>query len=44
MNFMKDFEKIIEKELKKFCGKLKEFEVCKNYKELIKDFEDFINK
>ena len=39
-----DFEKIIEKELKKSCGKSKESEACKNYKESIKDLEDFINK
>ncbi len=44
MNSMKDFEKIIEKELKKSCGKSKESEACKNYKESIKDLEDFINK
>jgi len=44
MNSMKDFEKIIEKELKKSCGKSKESETCKNYKESIKDLEDFINK
>lgn len=37
MNSMTDFEKIIEKELKKSCGKSKESEACKNYKESIKD-------
>ncbi|HAV4466926.1 TPA: hypothetical protein JIR14_18480 [Acinetobacter baumannii] len=44
MNSMTDFEKIIEKELKKSCGKSKESEACKNYKESIKDLKDFINK
>ena len=37
---MKDFEK----ELKKSCGKSKESETCKNYKESMKDLEQFINK
>ncbi|MBD0445155.1 hypothetical protein RFH95_04570 [Acinetobacter nosocomialis] len=44
MNSMKDFEKTIEKELKKNCGKSKESEACKNQKESIKDLEKFINK
>ena len=37
---MKDFEK----EFKKSCGKSKESETCKNYKESMKDLEQFINK
>lgn len=42
MNSMKDFEKIFEKDLKKSCSKSKESETCKNYKESIKDLEQFI--
>lgn len=43
-NYMKDFGKLLEKEFKKSCGKSKESENCKNFKEKIKDLEQIINK
>jgi hypothetical protein len=44
MSSEKDFEKIIEKEFKKSCGKSKESEACKDFKDSIMDIEKFITK
>ena len=44
MSSENDFEKVIEKEFKKSCGKSKESETCKDFKESIMDLEKFITK
>ncbi|NNH77091.1 hypothetical protein HLH17_05245 [Acinetobacter sp. ANC 5380] len=44
MNSIKNLDKIIDKALKKSCGKSREAESCINLKESIKDLEPLINK